>query len=175
MGDKIMDTVHKLEKSIEEWLKPLPHLPNDWRQWIAKNVWWIVLIGVILSVIGGLMLIGAVFTAMGAIATVNTVYSSLGVNVAPLYNGWWYAATIASLIFLVITVVINALAITPLKAQSKKGWNLLFLTFLVGVVSSIVSIVLNITTFNVVGSVIGGVIGVVISAYFLFEIRSYFK
>jgi hypothetical protein len=167
--------LHKLENTIKEWLKPLPHLPTEWRKWIANNVWWIVLVGVILSVLGGLALIGAVFTAMGAVATGNTIYSSLGVSGVSIYTGWWYAATVASLIFLVITVIINAMAITPLKAQSKKGWNLLFLTFLVGVVSSIVSVVLNITTVSVVGSLIGGVIGVVISAYFLFEIRSYFK
>jgi hypothetical protein len=170
-----MDTVRKLEKTVEEWLKPLPHLPAEWRKWLANNVWWIVLVGVILSVLGGLALIGALFTAMGAVATVNTVYNSLGVNLSPVYNGWWYSATIASIVFLVITVIINAMAVTPLKAKSKKGWDLLFLTFLVGVVSAVVSIVLNITTVSVVGSVISGVISVVIGAYFLFEIRSYFK
>jgi hypothetical protein len=162
-----MDTVHKFEKQIEQWLKPLPHLPADWRKWLANNVWWIVLVGVILSVLGGLALIGAVFTAMNAVTTVNTIYNSLGVNVGPLYNGWWYASTIASLVFLAITVVIEAMAVTPLKAHDKKGWDLLFLTFLVGVLSTIVNVVLNITTYSVVGSVIG--------AYFLFEIRSHFK
>ncbi|MCX6728491.1 MAG: hypothetical protein NTV39_01855 [Candidatus Saccharibacteria bacterium] len=170
-----MDTVHKLEKQVEEWLKPLPHLPEDWRKWIANNVWWIVLIGVILSVIGGLALAGALFAAMGATATVNTLYSSLGVSGVPAYTGWWYAASAASLVFLVITVVIDALAVSPLKAKNQKGWDLLFLSFLIGVLSSIVGVVLNVTTGNLVGSLIGGVIGVVISAYFLFEIRSYFK
>lgn len=170
-----MDTVHKFEKQVEEWLKPLPHLPEDWRKWIAHNVWWIVLVGVILSVLGGLALASALFAAMGAVATVNTLYSSLSVSGVSIYTGWWYAATVASLVFLVITVVINAMAVTPLKAKSKKGWDLLFLSFLIGILSSIVGVVLNVTTGNLVGSLIGGVIGAVIGAYFLFEIRSYFK
>jgi hypothetical protein len=164
--------LHKLQNDIEGWLKPLPHLPTEWRKWIANNVWWIVLVGVILSAIGALVAIGALLTAMTVVGTATSI---LGVAVVQTYTGWWYAAAVASLVFLVITLVINAMAITPLKAHSKKGWDLLFLSFLVNVISAVVGVVLNITTASVVGSIIGGVIGVVISAYFLFEIHSYFK
>lgn len=170
-----MESIHKLENTIEGWLKPLPRLPADWRKWIANNVWWIVLVGVILSVLGVLMLVAAVFTAMSTAGTITSIYSAYNIGVTQVYTGWWYAASIASLAFLALTIVINAMAITPLKAQSKKGWDLLFLTFVVGVVSSIVSIVLNFSTYSVITSIITSAIGIAIGAYFLFEIRSYFK
>lgn len=170
-----MESMKKLENTIGEWLKPLPHLPTNWRNWLAKNVWWLVLIGVILSVLGVLLLVSAVLTAMATVGTVTSIYGAYGISVAQAYTGWWYAASVASLAFLALTVVINAMAITPLKAQSKKGWDLLFLVFLIGIVSSIVSVVLNFSSYNVIANIFSSVIGIVIGAYFLFEIRSHFK
>jgi hypothetical protein len=170
-----MESIHKLENTIEGWLKPLPHLPTNWRVWIAKNVWWIVLVGVILSVLGTLMLVAGIMTAMAAVGTVNSVYGAYGVNIVQDYSGWWYIASIVSMVFLVATIVLEAMAITPLKAQNKKGWDLLFIVFLIGVASSVISAVLNIGSYSVIANVIGSIIGIVIGAYFLFEIRSYFK
>jgi len=170
-----MESIHKLENTIDGWLKPLPHLPTNWRVWISKNVWWIVLVGAILSIVGTLMLVGAIITAMAAVNTVTSVYGLYGISVASAYTGWWYAATVASVIFFAITIIINLMAISPLKAQSKKGWDLLFIVFLIGIVSTIVSAVLNISSYSVIANILGSAIGVVIGAYFLFEIRSYFK
>lgn len=157
-----METVHKLEETIGGWLKSFPHLPENWTKWLAKNSWWLVLIGVILSALGAVALLFGVM----AIGAVTTVY---GIAVGPLHDSWWYTTTVISLVLLVVTVVIDAMAISPLKAMKSKGWDLLFLTFLVSVVSAIVS-----TLYNFSG-IIGNVIGVVIGAYVLFEIRSYFK
>jgi hypothetical protein len=168
-----MESMHKFEKQIEEWLRPLPHLPTDWRKWLANNVWWIVLVGVILSVIGVLIIAGALLTAFALIGTVTTVY---GVNVVnQSYSSWWYVASVVSLLFLIATLVIEAMAISPLKSQKKKGWDLLFITFLLGIASSIVSVFLGLFTGSMFSSLLGGIVGAVISAYFLFEIRSYFK
>ena len=170
-----MDSIHKFENTIEGWLKPLPHLPVDWRNWLAKNVWWLVLIGVILSVLGTFMLAAALFAAMAAISTVTSFYGVSGINLAPVYTGWWYAASIVSLAFLVLTIIINAMAVSPLKAMKNKGWDLLFLTFVISVISSIVSIIFSFSSYTVVTTIISSVIGIVIGAYLLFEIRSNFK
>jgi len=166
-----MESIHKLEDTIEGWFKSFPHLPNNWRKWLAENVWWLVLIGVILSVIGTIMLAMAIVVAMSAVSTVTSVYGAYGVNVVQSYSGWWYIATIISVVFLFLTIIIEAMAISPLKVQNKKGWDLMFIAYLIGIASSVVSALLTLTIMNLLGSIIGAVIG----AYFLFEIRSYFK
>jgi len=166
-----MDSLHKLEDKIEVWLKPFPHLPPNWRKWLSENVWWLVLIGVILSVIGTIMLAMLVITAMSAVSTVTNVYGAYGVNIGQTYTGMWYLSTLISVVFLVVTIVIEAIAISPLKTQNKKGWDLMFLAYLIGILSSVVSAVLTLTIVNLFSAVIGAVIG----AYFLFEVRSYFK
>jgi hypothetical protein len=170
-----MESIHKLENTIEGWLKPFPHLPADWRKWISENVWWIVLVGVILSVIVVMMTIGMIMTAVAAIGAANTVVTStfgtIGVNVAQVYTGWWYIATIISVVSLVVTIIIEAMAISPLKVLNKKGWDLMFIAYLIGIALSVVSAVLTLTIINLIGTAIGAAIG----AYFLFEIRSHFK
>jgi hypothetical protein len=169
-----MDAVHKFEKTVGEWLKPLPHLPTEWRKWIADNVWWIILVGVILSVLGAITMLTSMFTATTVISNEYAVLNSLGAVVS-IHDWVWYVSLIVSFIFLVITIFINAVAITPLKEKKARGWDLLFLTFIVSIVSVVVGAVLNIASFSVIGSIIEGIIGLFISAYFLFEIRSYFK
>ena len=170
-----MESIHKLENTIEGWLKPLPHLPANWRKWLSENVWWIVLVGVILSVIGVIMIIGMIMTAVAAIGVASTIVTStfgtVGVNIAPEYTVWWYIATILSVVSLVVTIIIEAMAISPLKVLDKKGWDLMFIAYLIGIALSVVSAVLTLTIINLIGTAIGAAIG----AYFLFEIRSHFK
>jgi hypothetical protein len=170
-----MESIHKLENMIEGWLKPIPHLPTEWRKWLAANVWWITLVGVVLSVIGVLGLIFALINAMAIFGAVSSFYSVYGVSTAQTYTGWWILATAVSLVFLVVTIVIEAMAVKPLKSQNKKGWDLMFLVFLIGVVSQLVGIVLNFNAMSLIPSIIFTALGIAIGAYFLFELRSYFK
>jgi len=166
-----MEGIHKLEDTIEGWLKSFPHLPANWRKWLAENVWWLVLIGVILSAIGTLIIVMAVITAMAWVGTATTYLAANGVNVVQSYTGLWYVASIISAVLLVVTIIIEAMAISPLKVLNRKGWDLMFIAYLIGIVSSVISAVLQMELFNLIGAAIGAVIG----AYFLFEIRSYFK
>ncbi len=169
-----MDSIHKLEDNIQTWLKPLPHLPKNWCEWIAKNVWWITLIGVILSALGALALVGAIMSA----GTIVSVYGVYGDSILQTQTGLWMTASVISLAFLVLTVVITAMAISPLKALSKKGWDLLFLVYLLGIASQVVGAVVSVfgyTGTNFLSGIIGAIISAVIGAYFLFEIRSHFK
>jgi len=166
-----MESINKLENTIEGWLKPLPHLPADWRKWLSENVWWIVLIGVILSVIGTIMLVMAVIAAMSFVSTTTNYLGAYGVKVVQVYTVGWYIATIISAVSLVVTIIIEAMAISPLKVLNKKGWDLMFIAYLIGIALSVVSAVLTLTIINLIGTAIGAAIG----AYFLFEIRSHFK
>jgi len=170
-----MESIHKLENMIEGWLKPIPHLPTEWRKWLAENVWWITLVGVVLSVIGVLGLIFALINAMAIFGSVSSFYSVYSVSTAQTYTGWWILAIVVSLVFLVVTIAIEAMAIKPLKSQKKKGWDLMFLVLLIGAVSQVVNIILNFNPMSFIPNVIFTAIGVAIGAYFLFELRSYFK
>ena len=169
-----MESVNKLEKTIEGWLKPIPHLPATWRKWLGENLWWLTLIGVILSVIVVFTIIGAMFTAMSFLGSVNSIYGMYGITTAS-YSGWWMMASVASLVFMVVTVAISSMAISPLKVQKKKGWDLLFLVFIVNIVSSVVSVILNFNMMTLIPGLIGTAIGAAISAYFLLEVKSQFN
>jgi len=163
-----MESIHKLEDKIEVWLKPLPHLPTTWRKWLSGNVWWIVLVGVIISAFG----IFSLFSALSFLTATTNYYGAVlqeaGVQV---HGSLWSVSIYISIALLVVTVVLEAMAISPLKTQNKKGWDLMFLAYLIGIASSVISALLNLEIMSLIGAAISAVIG----AYFLFEIRSYFK
>jgi hypothetical protein len=163
-----MDSTRKIEKIIEEWLRPLPHLPIVWRKWLAKNVWWITFVAVIISVIVLFGLFGAIslFSTMPAFYLM-VLHSSMIAN-----DGWlWLLSVYVSIALLVLAIVFEAMAISPLKAFKKRGWDLIFLAYLVGVVSGVISAILNLDILGLVSAAISAAI----SAYFIFEIKSYFK
>jgi hypothetical protein len=157
-----MESLHKLESTVEGWLKPLPHLPADWRKWLAENVWWITLIGVILD---GFVALG-IYQAATYVNQLTGFLAAVGVT-----NPGWTFSMMVSLGLFVLTAVVMALAVSPLKAMKAKGWDLLFLASLVSIVAS----VFNYGSGSLVTSLIGAAVGAVISMYFLFEVRSHFK
>jgi len=164
-----MDSIHKLEDMIEGWFKPLPHLPANGRKWLAENAWWLTLVGVIIAVLG-------IFGLYNALNALNNLNNSLfgayyTAAVVTSHGQLWTTSIYISMALLAATTVIEAIAISPLKAMSKKGWDLLFLAGILGVASGVVSAILNVDVMSIVLSLVGAAIG----AYFLFEIRSSFK
>ena len=159
----------KIEIQIEKWLEPIPNLPASWRKWLAGNAWWIVLVGVAIA-------------AISAIASLVTVFSfgyyPSYIYYAGYYTGGWYSwhilTTVVSVAFMLAIVVINAVAIKDLKNMKQKGWKLLFLSFLVGILSEIVSILLNFNFFSFIASLIFLALGAAISGYVLFQLKAYF-
>ena len=166
-----MDSIKKLENMVEGWLKPFPHLPANWRKWIGENVWWMTLVGVILSGLAVLAMAGAILTAMSFLGAATSIY---GIYVAQSYSSWWMISSVVALVFMVSIVVLTAMAIQPLKSFKKKGWDLLFLTSVIGVASMVVSVVMNLNALNLIPNLISAIISATISMYFLFEIRSQF-
>lgn len=165
-----MDAVRNLEKTLAGMYKDLPHLPVGLRVWLGQNVWWLVIISVVVSVF-------AVFTTVGLLLALLGI-SSVGLGIAGYYGNYavggilgvaWLGALLAVISFVAIAILLG-IAVNPLKAGAKKGWNLLFLVALVSLVSNVVGslMVLNI------GSVAWDIITAAISAYFLFEIRDQF-
>jgi hypothetical protein len=140
----------ELELLLNEYFgKKAPQLPPGVKEAIVKYGPWITLVLLILSLplILGLLGLSAFLSPFAMMGGVNA--------------GFGY---ILSMIFLVISLVVEAMAIPLLFKREKKGWNLMFYSTLLNAVYNLIS--LN----------IGGlIIGCLISFYVLFQVREYYK
>ena len=61
-----MQQLQSLEQALAGVFKDAPHLPKGFRVWVVENAWWLVLIGVVLSVLGatGLLLVVVIGSAL---------------------------------------------------------------------------------------------------------------
>ena len=159
-----MEYVKKLEVTLASWYRQLPfHLPVGGRKWLTENVWWLVIIGVVLSI-------------LSVLATVRTYLWVLELNSGITGNMYYVrpADTTSfttylwiSMIFAIPAIVLEIMAISPLKAQLKRGWNVIFIAMLLGLLGSIVTALITLN----IASLIGAVVGFAIGAFFLFEIH----
>lgn len=164
-----MELLVKLERTILGWLKDVPHLPIGARKWLGENVWWIVVIGAVLTGISALVLLGALFTNLSTLGSpIISYYASA------TFVGWLVVTTAVSLAFAVLEALLLAFAVTPLKERQKKGWVLLFAVWLLGTLSVVVSAILTLNPLGFIGNIIFGAVWVAISGYFLFEIHGQF-
>lgn len=156
-----MEALKSLEMSLVKATKDLPHLPKGVTVWLVENAWWLVVVGVVIGVIAVFPLASAVMFIGG----VSSLYLGVG------YSGLYLVSSWISLAVLAVTVIIECMAIQPLKAKQKRGWNLLFAASLLGIVGSLVSAF-------IVGNIFGGIftaaITAVISLYVLFELRPHY-
>jgi len=164
-----MDIVTKLENLVLGWVKGLPHLPQAAQKWLATNVWWIALVGAILTGISLLISLGTLFTAVSILGTVAASYYA-----ASSFTTWTIVTALVSLAFTIGQGLLLAVAVQPLKALQKKGWVLLFLSWILGIIALVVNAVLTLNPFSFIFAVIFGAVWVAISGYFLFEIHGQF-
>jgi hypothetical protein len=75
-------------------------------------------------------------------------------------NGMMYTI---SMVILAVSLILEAMAIPGLFNRTRQGWNLVYY-------SSLISIVSSLLTFN-----IGSILMSVVALYFLFQVRSYYK
>jgi len=157
----------KVEQMIEKWLKAIPHLPKSGQRWLAENVWWMALVCAILSGISVLVL-------LNTLRELTSPVSFYGYVLTSTFTGWEIFTTIVSAVFVIITGLLLAVAVKPLRAIEKKGWTLLFMVSLVQAINVVVGAVLSLSVFGFITQVIFGAIGFAIGIYFLFEIRDHF-
>jgi hypothetical protein len=158
-----MDSVRKLESKVASWYKDVPHLPENAAKWIAQNIWWMALIGVVLGAMTIFSIISVTFFA-------GAVFIGYGGAIGAAVAGVALVAVIFSLAFWALELVLMGLAITPLRTLQKKGWTLLFMVALLQVVAHGVSFLFNLNLFSLIWSLLYVAVG----AYFLFEIRGQF-
>lgn len=161
------NSVHEKLSGVENWLaglyKNLPALPEGLRRWLANNAYWLALIGGLL----GLLSAWGMWQVLQQ--TENVLISMYTYGVA--YGQDYRVAIWVTLITTVVQSVLLLMAYNGLRAQSKKGWNMLFY---VGLLSVVTIVAYLLTATYGVGNAIGSLIGMAISFYFLFQIRGYF-
>lgn len=165
-----MQLLHKQETLIHGWVKNVPHLPDNARKWLGTNIWWIVLIGAIISGISLLFALFGIFALMQLIGSVSSVYYVNGTGFA----AWGIVTGVITLVISAFALVLTALSITPLKEKQKKGWVLLFAAWLVNVAGSVIGAILAFNPFTFIFSLVFTAVFAAIAGYFLFEIHSQF-
>lgn len=160
-----MEQIKRIELKLADWYESAPRLPLRGRKWLAENVWWIDLIGVILSGISILAVVSALFLATGILTIVGGV-------VGATIGGILLVAALVNLAFAIVEIVLLAMAIGPLKNGLKRGWNYLFVVFLLSILSALVSFLFHLSAGGLV-ALFWNAVFLAIWGYFLFEIRRY--
>lgn len=134
---------------LEEWFGKLPPLPKSAQQAIVNITPWLALVFGILGVLASLAGLGIV-----------GVFSPL------IALGGGFGAASGSLLGMLLALVGSALLLAAFpgtKARKLQGWNLLFWSEVVSVVSSLASFSLS------------GVVFALIAFYLLYQIKPYYK
>lgn len=134
-----------LEKELRDLFAKFPAFPESLVDILVTLAPWLTLLGAILGIIGLLSLLGLGAAYVGAI----------GINA---YGSSWqfYLGIIGG----AIAAVLYLMAFTPLRAQKKKGWDLLYYAFLL-------NLVITLLQFHIVSLIIGFLIG----GWILFQVR----
>ncbi|MBI3984954.1 MAG: hypothetical protein HY344_03365 [Candidatus Levybacteria bacterium] len=140
-------------KALDDSYAKLPALPKGATDFIVNIAPWLSLIFGVLSILVGV-------SAFGFLAVLSPFAAVSGAGA--------YAITgLLSSVVLLVEGVIMVVAFPSLKNRAVKGWNLLFWSLVLSVVSS----VLSLNVYGVVQSVVGALIGY----YFLYQMKSYYK
>jgi hypothetical protein len=157
-----MENVRKLEVMMASWYKNMPHLPKNGQKWLAENIWWLMLVLVVIGAMGVASVIMATFFAGVLLSTIGPVGAAVG--------GIALVAVIVTMLFSIVILVLSAMAVSPLRMLLKKGWTLLFIVILLQVAAHVASFLLG---FNLI-TLIWNLFFTAVAAYFLFEIRDLF-
>lgn len=165
------DFSNVIETQLGEWYSKVPHLPKDARKWLTDNIWWLALIGVVISVLGLLAVIPMLLIVMGlATAAVGVMPTGLGGYYGAVTTIGWLG-TFLTLVQYVFSTLLLALAVAPLKDRARRGWLLLFWSYLANFAFTVLGALVVLNFSSIVMTVISAAIG----AYFLFEIRDHFS
>lgn len=164
-----MDFLTKIEKKVLEWFKSIPNLPKSGQKWLGDNIWWLVVIGAIVTGLSALFTVGSIVTLLSVLGTHVASY-----YVSAQFTSWSIVTSIVSLVFLTLEAILLFAAIQPLKAKQKKGWVLLFASWLVSAASVVINAILSLNIFGFIISIIFGAVWIAVLGYFLIQIHGQF-
>jgi hypothetical protein len=148
-----MNYLNDLAKLLDKYYLKLPAFPKDVKDFIVSVSPWLALIFGVLAILSGV-------SAFGTVSVLSPFATLAGVH------AFGFIAIISTVILL-IQGVIELLAFSPLKSRKVKGWNLLYYSLVLSVVSPVISLEI----YSILSSIILALIGY----YFLYQIKSYYK
>jgi len=162
-----MSTLQKAEESLDKLFKSAPDISDGAKETVAKVL-------PVLAIIGGLFQLAAsywVFKLAQVAEQVDSFVRSYSVLTGGVYG---LSSTDKFLIYvgaavLLVEAVILLMAYSGLKDRKKRGWDLLFLSALINVAYSVISLFITGRGF---GSFLFGLIGSAIGFWLLFQVKS---
>ena len=149
MAQTTNSPIAQLENTLEEYFgqKAPYQLPLDAKEAIVKFAPWIVIIFTLLSmpVIFGALTLSALFSPMGYAAGVSL---------------YWIIPTV----ILILSVVLNLLALPGLFNRTIQGWRYAYYAELLSILSTLLS-----------GNIVGALVGAILGFYILFQVKSLYK
>lgn len=146
----------QLEDVLELYLvKKAPfQLPSGVKEVIVKFAPWVTIVMMLIALPAVLAIIG-----------LSTFAGALTGLLGPFATAQYAQGITVSVIVLLITVVLQLMALPGLFARSVKGWRLVFYATLVSLIASLLNPL----------SIISALISAVIGLYFLFQIKNLYK
>lgn len=149
-----------LEKFFMSFYKITPNLSKDNRKYLASFFYLVAAAWLVFQIVGLLRL----SAAMGIIGFIQVSDSTYSLN-----SGIVFFVAV-SLVVQILQIILPSMAILPLKNLQRSGWELMFGSFLI----SIVTLMINWgITADLVGS-LKTLVVVIVSGYLLYEVRSFF-
>jgi uncharacterized membrane protein HdeD (DUF308 family) len=166
-----MQALKGLETTMAGWFKGAPKLSDSSKETVVKILPWLALIGGILQLISAWALFAWANTANELVDYANEISRAFGVEEAVVDR--WTMWLWIGLAIVVVQAIILLVAYPKLKKRDKGGWDLLFLSGLISVVYSIVSLFMEYR-----GGAMGLAWNLLVAAvifYLLFAVRDKYK
>jgi len=145
---------NQLETMLDEYLgKKAPAMPENIKETLVSFAPYLAIIGIVIS-------LPAIFAILRIGAMMGPFSAFMGVSYLGTYGVTYYIGIIG----LIISAVLEALAIQGLFKRSMNAWRLMYY-------ASLVTFVASILQGNLSSAIIGGLIGL----YILFQVKSMYK
>lgn len=147
-------SMNQLETMLDEYLgKKAPAMPENIKETLVSFAPYLAIIGIVIS-------FPAIFAILGIGAMMGPFSAFLGASYMMSYGVTYYIGIVG----LIISAVLEALAIQGLFKRSMGAWRLMYY-------SSLVTFVASVLQGNLSSAIIGGLIGL----YILFQVKGMYK
>ena len=156
----VMEAVKALENKVVEINKSLPQIPENGKKALAEWFWAIAIFAVVIGVLGILAILG-----IGAAGSFFLTGLGGGLVAASLWP-----SILFGVVGMGIVVLLEAMAINPLKRHEHRGWQLMLSAVSLQAIFSVLQSIFS----NSFSGIFGTLLGLAIGLYLLAQVHSYF-
>lgn len=152
--------IKKLEEKVMELNNKLPQLPTSTQASLAGFFWILAIIAIVINIMGIIAVLG--IGAISNLALFSAGFGYMTVNI--------WIMVITGVIGMGITVIMELMALKPLKEKKYRGWYISFCAVWLGLIFSVIYDIFS----HSFGSIFQSVISLAISLYLLAQVRDHF-